>query len=65
MTFYMHSAPDLWLEKMAQAERQFHAREISDDVFRAVLYAHGFRGARLADEFRYQDSLRITASYSQ
>ncbi len=51
--------------KLSESVRQFLNREISDDVFRACLHARGFRGVRLDEEFRYQDSLRITASYSQ
>ena len=37
--------------------KAFHAREISDDIFRAYLHGEGHRGAELAALFRahYQD----------
>ncbi len=47
--------------KLNTAIAEFHARTISDDVFLACLYARGFRGTRLAGEFRYQDQVRYEA----
>lgn len=44
--------------KHAAAIAEFHARTISDDVFRATLFGLGYRGAALASEFRYRDDLR-------
>ncbi len=44
--------------KLAAAVAEFHARTISDVVFRATLYGLGFRSAALASEFRYWDDLR-------
>lgn len=44
--------------KHAAAINEFHARTVSDDVFRATIFGLGYRGAALASEFRYQDDLR-------
>ena len=51
-------AAEIWRYKLDSAVAQFQAREISDDVFRACLYAAGFRHNALRDEFRYQDQIR-------
>ena len=52
------SYAETWRYKLDSAVTQFQAREISDDVFRACLYAAGFRHNALRDEFRYQDQIR-------
>ena len=51
-------AVEIELAKHAAAVTEFHARTISDDVFRATLFGLGYRGAALASEFRYRDDLR-------
>lgn len=40
--------------KLGAAVAEFQARSISDDVFRASLFARGFRGSALMTEFSYQ-----------
>ncbi len=47
-----------WDFRLQTAISQFYAREISDDVFRALLYALQFRGQILACEFRYHEQER-------
>jgi hypothetical protein len=44
--------------KLRTAIDLFMTRQISDDVFRASLYALHFRGQMLANEFRYHDTNR-------
>jgi hypothetical protein len=44
--------------RLDAAIEQFNAGTISEDVFKATLYALGFRGANLACEFRYRDEER-------
>jgi hypothetical protein len=51
-------AAEIWRIKLDMAVKEFSARRMSDDVFRAVLFGLGFRGARLVDEFRYHESNR-------
>lgn len=49
---------EIELAKYTAAVAEFESRAISDDVFRALLFGLGFRGAALASEFRYRDDLR-------
>ena len=51
-------AVEIELAKHTAAAAEFRARTISDDVFRALLFGLGFRGAALASEFSYQYDLR-------
>ena len=51
-------AVEIELAKHAAAVAEFCARTISDDVFRALLFGLGYRGAALASEFRYRYDLR-------
>ena len=51
-------AVEIELAKYTAAVAEFHARTISDDVFRATLFGLGYRGAALASEFSYQYDLR-------
>lgn len=52
-----NNGAEIWRAKMDIAVQQYQDGEITDDVFRALLYGLGFRGARLKDEFDYWKSL--------
>lgn len=52
-------ADEIWRAKFATATEEFQAGAISEDVFRASLYALGYRGQGLACEFRHQDQLKF------
>jgi hypothetical protein len=58
---WARSVPDgreRWEFRRSTAVAQFHARQISDDCFRALLHGLGFRGALLKAEFGYHESNR-------
>lgn len=63
MRDYQHpqDAAELFRFKLALVTDAFMERSMSDDVFTASLFALGFRGVRLREEFRYHDMRRHEA----
>jgi hypothetical protein len=51
-------ATALWDYRLGVAVAQYRAAQISPVVFRASLYALGFRGQILESEFRYHEANR-------
>ena len=51
--------------RLAQAYEQFTARTISDAVFKASLYAIGFRGQNLEVEYRFRWDERYRAEQAR
>jgi hypothetical protein len=51
-------AAEIWQARLDTATSGFMDRTMTEAVFRATLYQLGFRGSRLAEEFRYWDHAR-------